>query len=92
MTYNPDLPLPKPPTKEQPAMKRPTPTQLPTVTTNGKPDIGQTRHMVVDMTAATDIKVAVRITDRRNIFGRQEFLVTPIAGEGEAWVTDKRFT
>lgn len=30
--------------------------------------------------------IAVRITDTREIFGRSEYLVTPVAGRGQQWM------
>jgi hypothetical protein len=32
------------------------------------------------------IKVRVKIVDARQVYGRLEYLVTPLKGSGEAWV------
>ncbi len=32
------------------------------------------------------IKILVRVKDERKIFGRKEYLVTPIEGEGTIWI------
>jgi hypothetical protein len=61
-----------------------------TVTAND-PDIGQTRMMTVDISANTSIDVEVKIVDRRKMFDRHEFLIEPTNGDGQAWVTSKRF-
>lgn len=40
-----------------------------------------------------ELNVSVRITDVRNTrFGHIDYLVTPIAGEGEVWVDSERVT
>jgi hypothetical protein len=44
------------------------------------------------LTTAEGLSVAVSIIDARNMFGRIDLLVTPEAGEGQAWVSEGRVT
>ncbi len=33
----------------------------------------------------------VRVIDRRKLFGRDEFLIEPVGGKGQRWVTNLTF-
>ena len=46
--------------------------------------IGRTAAYVVP--TAFEITVNVRITDVRTVYGREQVLITPLDGSGEAWV------
>lgn len=38
--------------------------------------------------ARTELKVEVKITDVKQVYGNDRYLVTPVAGIGETWVQD----
>ncbi len=33
----------------------------------------------------------VRVIDRRKLFGREEYLIEPVGGKGQRWVTNLTF-
>lgn len=37
------------------------------------------------------VHVAVTVTDVRNVFGRDDYRVTPTAGRGQVWIAADRF-
>lgn len=39
------------------------------------------------LTTTEGLAIEVRVVDARQAYGRLEYLVTPIHGKGEAWVT-----
>lgn len=42
------------------------------------------------LTTGEGLKIAVRVLDARQSYGRTEVLVEPVTGSGKAWVTSKR--
>jgi hypothetical protein len=55
-----------------------------TTTANGMyPTIGQVGDLYVGGLA--ELRFTVRVVDARQRFGRTDVLVTPLAGDGQAW-------
>jgi hypothetical protein len=38
------------------------------------------------------LSIAVTVTDARNAFGRIDYQITPVSGNGSAWIEAKFFT
>lgn len=51
------------------------------------PTEGQTRMIPIGLSSGT-ILVECLLVERRVVFGRVEWLVTPVSGEGAAWITE----
>jgi hypothetical protein len=49
-------------------------------------NIGKTAILSVEKT----LKVMVRILDCREVWGRQDYEITPLAGDGKQWVSADR--
>lgn len=52
--------------------------------------IGQRATLPVPMRDGSELRVAVKIMDARDSFGRIDVLVSPENGSGEAWVSADR--
>ena len=50
--------------------------------------IGQRARLCVE----TSLTVVVQIRDARTVYGRTDYLVTPVEGSGEQWVSADRVT
>ena len=50
--------------------------------------VGQVRNITVEL--ADTLRVTCLVVEERRVYGRVEYLVTPIEGEGTAWVRADR--
>lgn len=50
--------------------------------------VGQVRNIPVDL--SSPIQVTCFVLEQRKVYGRYEYLVGPIEGEGAAWVREDR--
>lgn len=51
-------------------------------------EVGQVREVVFHL-STFDIIVDCLVLEQRSVYGRTEWQITPVAGRGEAWVTEK---
>ena len=54
--------------------------------------IGKKGLITVTFRNGDQLQIEVIIHDERQIFGRAEYLITPVAGSGEAWKSNVKLT
>jgi hypothetical protein len=59
-----------------------------TTTTNLVLEVGNVVPVPINLSTAT-ITVNCLILDQRQVYGRTEFKMAPVSGDGAAWVTEK---
>jgi hypothetical protein len=52
--------------------------------------IGQQADCMIPCSRGQSLTIAVRIIDARSAWNRTDYLVTPIAGSGQVWVSSER--
>lgn len=53
--------------------------------------IGEAAYLTIeDIKVFKNMKFQVSIIGARTSYGRAEYLIKPVSGEGQTWVTDKR--
>ncbi len=60
------------------------------MTKTATPEIGSTVMVWIEVSKDRRIQVPCVLLDRRQLFGRQEFQIAPVGGEGQAWITESR--
>jgi hypothetical protein len=55
--------------------------------------IGKTGHIITESRRdSVGLSVDVRIVDVRQAYGKTQFQITPLSGNGLVWIDDFRFT
>jgi hypothetical protein len=51
-------------------------------------EVGQVRSLVVELSSPIDVICVV--LEHRSVYGRNEYLLAPVAGDGAAWVREDK--
>lgn len=49
--------------------------------------VGQARRLALNLRSGT-LTLVCLVAEKRVVYGRTEYLITPVEGEGEAWVNE----
>jgi hypothetical protein len=54
--------------------------------------VGKLGHIVTEGRKESQLSVNVRVTDVRVAYGKIQYQITPLSGNGLVWIDDFRFT